>query len=71
MTSFQSYRDQRFPVSNIRLLETDGMSITWGTFHLTDELYIQKYPADTNNPENKYGSSEILCDDLIVESKKS
>ena len=66
MTSFQSYRDQRFPVSNIRLLETDGMSITWGTFHLTDELYIQKYPADTNNPENKYGSSEILCDDLIV-----
>lgn len=54
MTSFQSYRDQRFPVSNIRLLETDGMSITWGTFHLTDELYIQKYPADTNNPENKY-----------------
>ena len=43
MTSFQSYRDQRFPVSNIRLLETDGMSITWGTFHLTDELYMKNY----------------------------
>ena len=54
MTSFQTYRDKRFPMSNIRLLESDGMSVVWGTFHLTDELYMQKYPSDTNNPENKY-----------------
>jgi transcriptional regulator len=54
MTSFQTYRDKRFPVSNIRLLESDGMSVVWGTFHLTDDLYMQKYPSDTNNPENKY-----------------
>ncbi|HHV03009.1 MAG: AraC family transcriptional regulator [Bacteroidales bacterium] len=54
MTAFQTYKDERFPASNIRLKEADGMSIAWGTFHLRDKLDMQKYSSDTTNSGNKY-----------------
>lgn len=54
MEVFQLHIDKRFPASNIRLLEAEGMSIVWGTFQLNEELDIQKYSSDTNKSRNNY-----------------
>lgn len=54
MEVFQLHIDKRFPASNIRLLEAEGMSIVWGTFQLNEELDIQKYSSDTNKYRNNY-----------------
>ncbi len=51
MISFQKHQDRRIPSSDIHLLESEGISITWGNFHLNEILNIQKY--STNESINK------------------
>lgn len=60
MMLFQSYRDNRFSASDIRLLESDGISIAWGNFHVDEELVMQKYSSEDNRNTGGSGNKYFL-----------